>query len=82
MYTGFWCEKVEEKTSSGNKGIGVREVLKWILRNAILGCGLDLSGSEQGTGVNSCEGGMDFRFPKYNGDFWTSLPRKILLAAA
>jgi len=28
MYTGFWCEKVEEKTSSGNKGIGVREVLK------------------------------------------------------
>jgi hypothetical protein len=28
MYAGFWCENVEEKTSSGNHGIDWRVVLK------------------------------------------------------
>jgi hypothetical protein len=82
MYAGFWCEKAEEKTGSGNKGIDGRIVLKRILRNAILGYGLDSSGSEQGPDVNFCEGGNGLMFPKYNGDFSTRLPRKILLAVA
>jgi hypothetical protein len=49
--------KLEEQTSAGGKGTNERIILKLILKNRVLGCSLDSSGSGQGPVAGCCEHG-------------------------
>jgi hypothetical protein len=55
--TRFWWESPREGDHLEDKGVGGRVGSEWILGGLARGCGLDSTGSEQGTVLGCCECG-------------------------
>jgi hypothetical protein len=55
MYTKFWSGNLNSRDLLRDVGVGVKKMLKCILRKQLVSCGLDSTGSGQGPVAGSCE---------------------------
>jgi hypothetical protein len=53
----FWWESPKERTHSADQGVGGKMGSEWILGSLASGCGLDSTGSGQGSVSGCCECG-------------------------
>jgi hypothetical protein len=57
MYTKCLSENLKRRDDSEDLGIDEKIILEWALENRVRSCGLDETGSRQGSVVGCCEHG-------------------------
>ena len=60
MRIGYWVGDLIERDHLEDLGVDGRITLKWIFRNWMEGCRMDLSGLGQEQVAGCCEGGDEF----------------------